>query len=47
MRSSWVEKELNAALAIELERKDVFVLPLVIDDCDIPVFLKDKLYADF
>jgi len=45
--SQWVKKELNAALAIELEKRNVFVLPIMLDDCEIPVFLKDKLYADF
>lgn len=47
VQSSWVQIELNAALAIELESKNVFVLPVMLDDCDIPLFLKDKLYADF
>jgi hypothetical protein len=47
VKSSWVQRELNAALALELRNRNVFVLPLVIDDCDIPLFLLDKLYADF
>jgi hypothetical protein len=47
VRSSWVEKELSAGLALELEMKDVFVLPILIEDCAVPIFLKDKLYADF
>jgi len=45
--STWVEKELNAALALELERRDVFVLPIFYRDCNIPLFLRDKVYADF
>ena len=45
--SSWVTVELNAGLATELEKKQVFVLPILIEDCDIPLFLKDKLFADF
>jgi TIR domain len=45
--SQWVAVELNAALARELKEKDVFVLPLLIEDCEIPVFLQDKKYADF
>jgi hypothetical protein len=45
--SAWVKRELNAGLATELERKDVFVLPALLEDCKLPVFLKDKIYADF
>jgi hypothetical protein len=45
--SPWVEKELNAALELELERQSVFVLPLLYRECKIPLFLRDKVYADF
>lgn len=45
--SDWVQKELRAAQARELRDKSVFVLPIIIDDCEIPLFLLDKLYADF
>jgi hypothetical protein len=45
--SDWVQKELRAAQARELQDKNVFVLPIIIDDCEIPLFLLDKLYADF
>lgn len=47
VESEWCKKELTAGLVRELEAKSVFVLPVVIDDCEIPLFLKDKLYADF
>jgi hypothetical protein len=47
VQSKWVQKELNAGLAKELEKKKVFVLPILVEDCDIPVFLLDKVYADF
>ncbi|SFK84390.1 TIR domain-containing protein [Nitrosomonas aestuarii] len=45
--SQWVQKELEAALSIELEKREVKVLPIVIDDCELPNFLIGKLYADF
>ncbi len=45
--SNWVQKELRAAQARELRDRNVFVLPIVIDDCEIPLFLLDKVYADF
>ncbi|MGD0339521.1 MAG: toll/interleukin-1 receptor domain-containing protein [Bacteroidota bacterium] len=47
VESAWVKKELNAALETELEKKQVFVLPIVIENCEIPVFLRDKMFADF
>lgn len=45
--SEWVKKEVNAGLLRELEEKKVIVLPVLIEDCEIPIFLRDKLYADF
>jgi hypothetical protein len=47
VKSQWVKRELNAGLAEELKRKDTFVVPVRIDLCRIPMFLQDKLYADF
>lgn len=47
VQSEWCRKELTSGLLTELEAKSVFVLPIVVDDCNIPLFLKDKLYADF
>ncbi|MBC7816119.1 MAG: toll/interleukin-1 receptor domain-containing protein [Planctomycetaceae bacterium] len=45
--SPWIQQELNAAFALELSRQNVFILPAIIDDCEIPLFLRDKVYADF
>ena len=45
--SEWCTKELNAGLSRELSEKKVVVLPLLLEDCDIPMFLQDKKYADF
>ncbi len=45
--SPWVERELNAVLVRELEHRNVSVLPLLVRDCTLPPFLKDKVYADF
>jgi hypothetical protein len=45
--SEWCKKELSAGLIRELEEKKVIVLPLLLEDCDVPIFLRDKLYADF
>ncbi len=45
--SEWCKKELSTGLIRELEEKRVVVLPVLMEDCKIPPFLKDKLYADF
>ena len=47
VRSGWVRRELSSGLALELEKKSVYVLPVLKESCQIPLFLKDKLYADF
>ena len=41
--SVWVKRELDASLMSE----DGLLLPIVIDDCEIPALLKARKYADF
>jgi TIR domain-containing protein len=45
--SEWCKKELSSGLLRELEEKRVVVLPVLIEDCEIPLFLRGKMYADF
>ena len=47
VESEWCKKELSAGLVRELEERKTVVMPCVIGDCEIPLFLRDKLYADF
>jgi len=47
IESEWCKKELNSGLMKELDEKRVAVIPIRIDDCKMPVFLREKLYADF
>jgi hypothetical protein len=47
VKSQWVRKEVNIALTQEIVGTQVKVLPLLIESCEIPGFLSDKLYADF
>lgn len=47
VRSNWVRKELNAALMKELYIKSVVVLPVLLQECKIPLLIADKKYADF
>ncbi len=45
--SEWCKKELNSGLMRELEEKKVVVIPILLDNCKIPLLLKEKVYADF
>jgi TIR domain len=45
--SSWVQEELNAALMNQISDKGSVVLPVLIEDCDLPPLLRSRLYADF
>lgn len=47
VRSGWARRELNAGLALELEKNRIYILPVRIDSCRLPIFLRDRLYADF
>jgi hypothetical protein len=47
VESEWCRKELSAGLIRELDERKVVVLPVLIEDCKIPLFLRDKFYADF
>ena len=46
MKSAWVQKELNVALARELTTRDITLLPVVIADCEIPAALASHQYLD-
>ena len=43
----WVKKELEVAMNREIASGEVVVLPLLYEECELPEFLKGKLYADF
>lgn len=43
----WVKKELDVAMNREIASGEVVVLPLLYEECELPEFLKGKLYADF
>lgn len=46
LASEWVNRELRLALADEAALGRVKVLPFVIEDCELPAFLGDRLWAD-
>lgn len=45
--SEWCKKELSAGLLRELEERRVVVLPVMLEDCVVPVFARGKMFADF
>lgn len=46
-KSEWVKHELNTTLMREIPGRNVVVLPVKIDDVEVPAAIRDKHYADF
>lgn len=46
IKSNWVQKELEIAINREIGSGEVVVLPLIMEQCELPSFLQGKLYAD-
>lgn len=45
--SIWVREELNAALMRQVAKGGTFILPLLLEDCEIPPLLAHRKFADF
>jgi hypothetical protein len=45
--SPWVQEEINSALMDQVSGKGTAVLPVLIEECEIPPLLRSRLYADF
>jgi CTP:molybdopterin cytidylyltransferase MocA len=45
--SPWVKKELNQALVHEIEKRQVRVMPVLLDKVTLPETIREKKYADF
>lgn len=45
--SRWVNNEWKIKFYEQVNEGEVYVLPLLIEDCDLPTLLEDKNYADF
>lgn len=45
--SDWVQAELSSALMDQFSNRGISVIPIKIDDCEIPFPLRDRVYADF
>jgi hypothetical protein len=44
--SHWVQSELGAALAREMNDRAITIIPVLVEECDIPPSLADRLYVD-
>lgn len=47
INSQWCAEELRIAMAHQIAQKGLIVLPVLIEECEIPGFLQAKRYADF
>ena len=47
VQSDWCKRELDEALNNEIQKKRSLIFPVLLERCDYPDFLKDKLGADF
>jgi hypothetical protein len=47
VESIWVRKEVEAALTQEIDSGRVKVMPILLEPCEIPLFLRPKKYADY
>lgn len=47
IKSRWCAEELRMAMVRQINQKGITVLPVLIEDCEIPGFLQEKKYADF
>ena len=45
LRSGWVEKEWQSKVADEATTREIAILPLLADECQVPTLLRDKKYA--
>lgn len=47
VESVWVREELNAALMKQVAQGGTFILPILIEDCNVPPLLAHRRHADF
>ena len=47
VESEWCKAERNAGLTKEINSKKIVVIPILVDDCEVPILFSDKVYADF
>jgi len=44
--SKWAMQELSVFTARSISEEDIRILPILLEDCDLPIYLRDRLYID-
>jgi hypothetical protein len=47
VNSTWVNFELSATRLKEISKEQNIILPILVEECEIPNFLRDRLFLDF
>lgn len=47
VKSTWVEQEWQAKYWTDITNRNISIIPILIDECDIPTLLRTKKYIDF
>lgn len=47
VNSQWTLQELEAFEMIDVTNGTSTIIPILIEDCELPIFLRDKMYLDF
>jgi len=47
VKSKWMNAELSSALMEQLSGRGIAILPVLIEECELPPLLRDRVYADF
>lgn len=47
IKSGWVEKEWRSKIGAEADQNKIIILPIKGEECELPLLLSDKRYADF
>ena len=47
IRSKWVNLEISTVLLNEKSKKESLLMPVLMEDCEIPISISDRFYADF
>ena len=45
--SKWVEEEVRQALSNEFYDDEIHVIPCMLEECEVPRYLRDRIYCDF